>query len=116
MLGQEAKILVTKPRKPIRKVSKKKAASDKLYRARVKVWLEGKVCAVYPWKDATQCHHQRGRAGSLKMDERFWIPVSTLGHDMIRNHPNQARIINVKVDDRNLSLLCQIGEWNKPVK
>lgn len=103
-------------RKPIRRVSKKKAKSDRAYNKRVREWLAGKNCAVYEWLPAVQCHHSRGRAGSLKMDERFWIPVSAQGHEWIHNNPHQARIINVKVDGGKLSLLCQIGEWNKPVK
>lgn len=106
-----------KPRKPIRKVSKKKAASDRAYNKRVKAWLEGKYCAVYGFGPATQVHHQRGRAGSLKMDERFWIPVSAEGHNFIHAFPAEARTTTALLsDDRNLTLLCQIGEWNKPVK
>jgi hypothetical protein len=106
-----------KPRKPIRRVSKAKAKSDRAYNKRVKEWLVDKWCAVYTWMPATQVHHQRGRAGSLKMDERFWIPVSAQGHGTIHAHPEWARDTKALLSDgRYLTLLCQIGEWNKPVK
>src|SRR5687767_1034323 len=92
----------------IRKVSKAKAKSDRAYRRRVKEWLVDKWCAVYGYPiPATECHHSRGRAGSLKMDERFWVPVSQMGHGEIHNNPEWAR---------RCGLLCSLGEWNTPVK
>lgn len=107
-----------KPQKPIRKVSKKKAASDRAYNKRVREWLEGKYCAVYgPPILATENHHQRGKLSSLKMDERFWIPVTSKAHFHIHNNPGWARKTKALLDDgRDLTLLCQIGEFNKPVK
>ncbi|HET6224641.1 MAG TPA: hypothetical protein VFF27_00085 [Bacteroidia bacterium] len=39
---------------------------------------------------ATQIHHQKGRIGSLFLDENFWLPVSALGHKWIEEHPERA--------------------------
>lgn len=56
---------------------------------------------------ATQVHHQRGRLGSLLMDERFWIPVCAGCHDFIHNNISVAR---------RLGLICEAGKWNVPEK
>ena len=94
-------------RKPIRRRSKKYALAMRIYNTRVKEWLVGKQCAVFPFCKATQCHHSRGRVGSLLMDERFWVPVSAYGHRCITYYPSDARA---------RGLLCPIGQWNVPVK
>lgn len=101
----------------IKPISDKLRAARAVYNARVREWIKGKRCAVYRTIPATQCHHQRGRLGSLLMDERFWIPVSSAGHARIGTGPEWARrTFAFLTDGRALTLLCQRGEWNTPVK
>lgn len=99
----------------------RKAKADAAYNRRVKEWLKGKKCAVFPAsKPATQCHHQRGRLGSLLMDERFWIAVSAEGHDKIHRNPEWARSMPAwqtpeEFNSRGpIKLMCARGEWNTP--
>lgn len=101
-----------------------RAAQEREYRAEVEKWLklpENRVCAVWSvseefrvslkWKrdsyPATQCHHMRGRRGTLLLDKRYWVAVSNAGHRWIENHPDKAR---------TLGLLCAKGQWNTPVE
>ncbi len=92
------------------------AKRRRAYNARVKVWRGGKCCAFIPHKAATQCHHQRGRIGSLLMDERFWIPICAEGHAWIDANREEARkTVALLQDGRHLLLLCAPGEWNTPV-
>ena len=79
-----------KPRRYIRVRSKKRAAQERKYRQRVKEWIEGKRCAVFPELRATQCHHQKGRIGDLLLNEDFWLPVSGAGHVFIHQYPKVA--------------------------
>lgn len=102
-------------RKPLRKVSPGQAKRMAEYRAKVRPWLREKFCAVFPWLDAEECHHQRGRVGPLLMDERYWIPVSRDGHYRINYSPEWARrTFAVLADPRKITLLCARGEWNTP--
>jgi hypothetical protein len=78
-------------RKFIPKRSKKRIEQEKIYNARVKVWIVGKKCAVFPNKKATECHHVRGRWGKRLFEEQYWLPVSRAGHDQINNNPDWAR-------------------------
>lgn len=78
-------------RKFIPKRSKKRAEQEKIYNARVKVWIVGKKCVVFTKEKATQNHHRKGRWGKLLLDERYWLPVSDAGHKYIHAHPEWAR-------------------------
>lgn len=69
-------------------------------------WMK---CAVFPWKGATDIHHQRGRLSKLLMDQRWWVPVSRDGHRKIHDQPDWAR----GVFWNGIPLLCARGEWNK---
>jgi len=64
----------------------KRAAQERIYLRRVREWLEipgNEYCRVYRSLPASQCHHVRGRNNTLLLDERFWLPVSDLGHRWI---------------------------------
>ena len=100
------KLKPTHRRNPIRRLSKSRAKQMRIYRKRVKEWLVGKRCAVYRDLLATQCHHIRGRIGTLLLDERFWFPVSEAGHWLINHRRRLAR---------SKGWLCPIGQWNVPV-
>lgn len=76
----------------VRPRSKKRMADEAIYRKESREWLVGKKCAVYRWKDATECHHKKGRQGfadqyardngiPLLLDKRFWLPLSKEAHD-----------------------------------
>lgn len=102
----------TKARQRIRPVSKRISAAKRKYRARVKVWLdENPRCFACPQispfnvRFATECHHFRGRLGSLLMDERYWRPVCHSCHMYIHGFVEHAR---------RLGLICKEGDWNKP--
>ena len=63
------------------------------------------ICEVCHNSSATEIHHIRGRAGLLLFDMRYWRAVCSTCHAWIHAHPEEAR---------NLGLLAQEGEWNKP--
>ena len=64
-------------------------------------------CAVDGWRPSCDVHHVRGRAGTLLIDTRFWLPVSRQGHDWIHRHPVLARI---------RGLLAERGYWGTAPK
>ncbi len=99
-----------KPRKPLRKVSKKRAADAKVYAKRKKVFLTFNfycfVCANFTYPTDRELHHLRGRAGKLYLDERFWRMAcgGPLGcHAKIHANPKWA------IDH---GYLAGKGEWN----
>jgi len=91
------------PRQRIPASTKQRAKELRQYRERVKVWIAGKVCAVYPDRSATECHHKKGRVGRLLLDESNWIPVSKEAHEKIHHNPEWAR---------QSGYLAERGEWN----
>lgn len=86
-----------KPLTVLRRSGKPKPVSDKRkeqnerYNKRVKIWLVGKMCAVYPHLKATQCHHRHGRTNELLEDETYWLPVSDEGHKFIHANSDWSR-------------------------
>jgi len=95
--------------KPIRYRSKSMTAKMVEYNKQKKRFLarpENRFCCRFPNQIATEIHHKFGRAGSLLLDERGWLPASEKGHRWIHNNPDKAR-------DRGL--LAPIGGWNKPL-
>ena len=111
VMTREQRQALQPKRKPVRRVSKKKAKSDRLYNAMVREWLalpENQMCRVMrtlgeQWAAATQCHHKCGRLGPLKFDTRFWVPVSAAGHAWIDANRAKAVVIG---------LLGGPGEWH----
>lgn len=91
--GTTVRVKEPKPlkRTEIKKRSDKRAAEERAYNKRVKEWLVGKKCAVYPWLDATQCHHRAGRQNELLMDETYWLAVSDDGHRFIHENSEYSR-------------------------
>lgn len=88
---EKHKIRNAKPKKAIKKVSDKRKAENPIYSERRKIFLEGKMCAVFPHLKADQVHHKAGRRGYVDqyaydngitafLDERYWLPVSEEGH------------------------------------
>lgn len=89
---------VRKPKAPIRKISDKHRKELDAYMPERDKFLNGKRCAVYPEKKATEVHHMRGKGtgyfdawaaerGITKlMDQRFWLSVSRDGHRRITDN------------------------------
>lgn len=92
-----------KPRKPLPKVSKKRAVENAKYTVKRLEFLgkpENRICPV-TGKEATEIHHMKKRVGfadswarvnnvSLLLDTRFWLAVSREGHIWIHNNPKEA--------------------------
>jgi len=78
--------------KKIRRVSEKKAAQDIVYNELRRLFLlrpENRVCPV-TGEPTTDCHHKKGRVGSLYLDTRYWLAVSREGHRQIEENPHWA--------------------------
>lgn len=89
-------------KKQIKPRTKKRAAEERAYRARVKLWLVGKVSPI-SGKPATQCHHRFGRRGRLLLWESGWIPVTAADHLWIDSHRAEAQA---------KGLLCPAGMYD----
>lgn len=83
-----------KARKPLKRVSAKRAVENREYSKRRLIFLEKHPqCAVYPHLPATQVHHMNSRVGRKLNDETYWLPVSQAGHDEIHQNTNRARAL-----------------------
>ena len=97
-----------KPRKRVNPMSKKRQAQSREYvRKAAEFKRRNQSCKAgiasncsHKTKDV---HHQRGRVGSLLLDQRYWIPVCRECHDWIGANPQQARAAG---------LICEAGKWN----
>lgn len=80
--------------KKAKRRSDKRAGEEREYLRRIKVFLEGKECALeghlVPCSGRMTCHHQKGRIGQLLLDERYWLPVCGVHHAFIENNPETA--------------------------
>ena len=93
------------PRNKIRHVSKRKARIGKLYLiVRNAHLIQNPIDNGDCKSKATEIHHQRGRAGTLYLDWRFFISVSRETHNWISN--------NIKAARERL-LICQPGFWGQ---
>lgn len=93
-----------KIRKPIPKVSKKRAIENAKYTVKRLEFLgkpENRICPV-TGQEATDVHHKMGRVGfadqwarinniPLLLDVRFWLAVSREGHNKIEMNPEWAK-------------------------
>jgi hypothetical protein len=98
--------------KSIRCETPKHAKADRLYNAQAKKHLFndgiGRLDMVALALNqgaikATCIHHARGRLGTLKFDERFWIPTTMQNSLWPHTHISAARRLN---------LIAQTGEWH----
>lgn len=93
-----------KPRKPLPKISKKRAVENAKYTVSKIQFMskpENKVCPV-TGQPTTDIHHKMGRVGfadsyarinniTLLLDTRFWLAVSRDGHRQIEESPIWAK-------------------------
>ena len=86
----------------IKKISNRQRKRLMEYRlARTMYMADHPTCEVCN-EVATDCHHQRGRSGSLISDQRFFKALCRTHHDLCRDRPNEAR---------ELGILCEKGKW-----
>ena len=81
-------------KKPIRKVSKKRAIENAIYKKTRIEFLsrsENKYCAVLKNRLSTEVHHAKGRIGDLFLNTEFWIAVSSEGHKYIHENDSWSR-------------------------
>ena len=82
-----------------------RAAQERRYRERVKVWLgqfhfcEWEGCTNKP----TECHHRNGRRGKLLLFEDYWFALCQHHHRDVHDNPAEGR---------RRGLLCEPGAWN----
>ncbi|WP_284461592.1 hypothetical protein, partial [Chryseobacterium sp.] len=103
-INSEKNPKVVKTRKPIPKVSKKRAVENAKYTVKRLEFLgkpENRICPV-TGKEATEIHHMKKRVGfadswarvnniSLLLDTRFWLAASRIGHIWIHDNPEEAK-------------------------
>jgi hypothetical protein len=91
-------------RKKVKRISARKRESIE-YSTNVVQWKKGRRCSRCGKKRRIECHHSRGRAGSLLLDQRFWIPLCFHCHRWVHQNPEEAR---------SQGFLCLQGDWNRP--
>lgn len=85
------------PRKPIRKVSKKRGGRLRKYSVQRKKFLEEHPACQFctPLETCTKpskdVHHKAGRVGWRLLYEADWMAICRPHHDWIHQHPGQAR-------------------------
>lgn len=106
----------SKPRKPVNRVSTKRAEQLKEYYRLLRRWKPFHVCCgpsgqvIEPSegyltcsKTPIDCHHKYGKKGDLLCMQKYWIPLCRKCHNWVHANPESAR----RVD-----LLCPKGQWN----
>lgn len=96
-------------RKPIKRVSDRQAARNRIWAKVKRDYLKGRLrCErCQKWTNKLDVHHSRGKNGSLRYDTRFFIAVCRPCHTWIDNNRAEAR---------KLGLLCDYGLFNQPPK
>ena len=102
--------LVRKTRKPIRARTPQRARDEAKYRARIKVWIVGKMCQCCFLRGrglviATHNHHKFGRRGKLLLWEPGFVPVCDSCHPSWIHFEQVAKA-------QDLGLLAPPGQWN----
>lgn len=82
-----------KRKKPLNRVSKKRAVQNREYaRLRREFLAEHPFCQIMhvlslKFIESTEIHHKKGREGTMLNDTEFWMAVSRRGHEIIHNSP-----------------------------
>lgn len=90
-----AVVSVKKQTKPIRRLSKKRAAQNVLYLKKRRIFMQqnntcqAKLPSCSYW--ATEIHHKKGRVGILLTDDRFFLSVCRSCHDYIEENAEYAK-------------------------
>jgi hypothetical protein len=91
----------------VRARSPKRAAQERIYSARAKVFLHGedgdeyRACE-FPGcgRVASEVHHRRGRVGALLLDERYWSALCRPDHEFATVNP--ARAYELGISERRI--------------
>lgn len=95
------KVISTKPKKAIRKVSKKREYVNQIYSRKRKEFLSlpknstcrAKLsCCLYHTGLDLTIHHSKGR-GRYYLDTSTWIPLCLACHQWVENNPEEFRIL-----------------------
>jgi len=103
------------PPKRIRSVSKRRCKTNTAYRLKARMFLAmHPVCAVCCLRSSTEVHHTRGRADTLLLDERFWMPVDHDCHRAIHDHIDDARrSVWTRPDGTTIPMIAARGDWGR---
>lgn len=94
-----------KPKKRLRRVSKKKAKDLLAYASLRKEFLKRfPICFRCKIKDATEIHHVRGRLHHLLLDARFFRGLCSACHHFTHTNIEAAR---------KEGLIAEKGKWNE---
>ena len=78
-------------RTPLRPMSKKRQKESRIYSEKRKALLEAKpICEICCSRKSTDCHHKRGRSGSLYLDETHFMALCRPCHDFLGRNPSLA--------------------------
>lgn len=81
-----------KPRKPIRRVSKKHGAMLRMYASIAKTYLETHIkCEICLIDDSEQIHHKAGRLGLMLVDPGNFMALCAECHDRVHRSPAWSR-------------------------
>ncbi len=94
-----------KVRKPLPRVTPKRAKQNREYSVRRKAFLGvNRICCAGPMLGWNNCsmrsddvHHRAGRLGGNFLNESTWIAVCRSCHDYIHTHPKEARSLGLLV-------------------
>lgn len=81
--ARERQSVNPQPRPQFAKVTKKRAATDRIYYAKKKIHLEANPFCKRCGNVATDLHHAKGKAGPLLTDERFFVSLCRICHDWV---------------------------------
>lgn len=91
-------------RSPLRRVSNRRAAENRIYaRERKKYLEEHPMCEACLDRPSVELHHKRSRIGRLLCDVRFFFATCSVCHAWIHDNPRKAR---------ELGWLSSTREWN----
>jgi hypothetical protein len=103
------------PPKKLRAVSRRRVKTNTAYRLKARAFLAmHPVCGVCGERTSAEVHHTRGRAGTLLLDERFWMPVDHECHRKIHDHMDDARrAVWTRPDGTTLPMIAARGDWGR---
>ncbi len=88
-----------KVRKPLPRVTPKRAKQNREYSVRRKAFLLAHPYCMAQCFGSRSCdvHHKAGRLGGNFLNESTWIAVCRSCHDYIHTHPKEARALGLLV-------------------
>lgn len=102
---QRKKSPLPKPKKQIRKFSKKSLDQLKRYRILRDKYLEENPICQYPGCTSREVtlHHKKGRQGAYLTDKRFFSALCWPHHQYVETHPEEARKLGLSYSRLNVT-------------